>query len=142
MATSTLSVSLPEQVVRRLEEAARASRQSVEDVAARSIEGNLPPSVTSAPAVLRDELLALQALSDVDLLAIAESQADPAQQARHLILLEKVDEEDLTAAEQLELADARENADRLMVRKAHAWSVLRWRGCNVPDLEDVPLDAS
>jgi hypothetical protein len=31
-------------------------------------------------------------------------------------------------------------ADRLMLRKAYAWAVLRWRGQFIPALNELPFD--
>jgi hypothetical protein len=41
----------------------------------------------------------------------------------------------ITSAERAELAVLREQADQLMLRKAYAWALLRWRGYPMPALE-------
>jgi hypothetical protein len=46
----------------------------------------------------------------------------------------------ISPPEQDELAALRLAADRLMLRKAYAWSVLRWRGQPVPTLDELPLE--
>jgi hypothetical protein len=42
----------------------------------------------------------------------------------------------LSGEERQELTGFREAADQLMLRKAYAWSLLRWRGQRVPSLDD------
>ncbi|HRI57734.1 MAG TPA: hypothetical protein PK170_11645 [Anaerolineae bacterium] len=92
------------------------------------------------PVEMHHELLALQGLPVEQLLGIAAEQTAPVAQARHLELLERNSAGMLTAAEESELAELRLAADRLMLRKAYAWSVLRWRGYPVPALADLLLE--
>jgi hypothetical protein len=136
----TLTLSLPEPLYRYLEQMAAATRRPVEQVAQESIAGNLPPSVASMPAEVQGELLKLQSVPIDVLQRIATSQVSPVQQARHQQLLEKNASGALTPAEYDELAALRTAADRLMLRKAYAWAVLRWRGQPIPALNELPLE--
>jgi hypothetical protein len=43
----------------------------------------------------------------------------------------------LTPEEQQELMLLRQAADQLMLQKAYAWAVLRWRGYRVPVLKEL-----
>jgi hypothetical protein len=104
------------------------------------IEGNLPPPVATMPAEMQDELLELQSLPVRKLRQIAISQVPAAQQARHLELLEKNSAGTIIPEEREELAALRLSADRLMLRKAYAWAVLRWRGQPMPSLDELPLE--
>lgn len=75
-----------------------------------------------------------------ELLAIANSQITSEQQKRHTELLEKNSTvEELNKSERQELSELRIKADRLMLQKAYAWSVLRWRGHKIPNLNEMPL---
>jgi hypothetical protein len=65
---------------------------------------------------------------------IAVSQLSLTQQTRIEALLDKNTAGTLTSAEKEELVGLRTQADRLMLRKAYAWAVLRWRGQPVPAL--------
>jgi len=136
----TLTLSLPEPVYRYLEQMAAATRRPVEQVAQESIVGNLPPSVATMPAEVQGELLKLQTRPIDELQRIAASQVSPVQQARHQQLLEKNASGTLTLAERDELAALRTLADHLMLRKAYAWAVLRWRGQSVPALHELALE--
>jgi len=140
MTVQTLRVPLPEPVYQYLKQIAIATRRPVEQVAQESIVGNLPPSVATMPVEMQDELLEFQNMPLHELQQVAASQMSPAQQARHRQLLEENAAGLLTPAERDELAALRTLADRLMLRKAYAWAVLRWRGQAVPALDELPLE--
>ncbi|MBM4456994.1 MAG: hypothetical protein FJ011_04360 [Chloroflexi bacterium] len=140
MTVQSLTLQLPEPIFRYLQQTAAATRRPLEQVARQSIEGNLPPSVTDMPIEIQDELLAMQGLSYDELGRIAVSQGDLDRQARHQQLLERNSAGSITAREREELAALRLAADRLMLRKAYAWAVLRWRGHPTPALHELPLE--
>ena len=99
----------------------------------------LPPKFSGAPAEIQAELRALQSLSTAELQTVAARQVPQARQARHLALLEKNSRGTITDVERAELVALRTEADRLMLCRAYAWALLRWRGVPVPDLDDLPL---
>ncbi|MBE9125380.1 hypothetical protein IQ257_02500 [Coleofasciculus sp. LEGE 07092] len=137
MTTQRVTIELPEPVFRQLARIAEATQQSVEVLAAQSVVSNLPPSVENASPEMQPELLKMQSLSTEELLAIANAKVEPSQHKRHIELLEKNKEGSLTSEERQELTDLRLAADRLMLRKAYAWSVLRWRGHRIPPLKEL-----
>jgi hypothetical protein len=138
MTTQRVTIELPEPVFRQLARIAEATQQPVEVLAAQSVVSNLPPSVENAPLEMQPELLKMQNLSIEELLAIAHGLVEPTQHEHHVELLEKNKEDSLTPEERQELTDLRLAADRLMLRKAYAWSVLRWRGHRIPPLKELP----
>ncbi|HEY9672882.1 MAG TPA: hypothetical protein V6D11_15670 [Waterburya sp.] len=138
MTTQRVTIELPEPVFRQLARIAEATQQSVEVLAAQSVVSNLPPSVENASLEMQPELLKMQTLSIEELLAIANAKVKPSQHERHVKLLEKNKEHSLTLEERQELTDLRLAADRLMLRKAYAWSVLRWRGHRIPPSKELP----
>jgi hypothetical protein len=138
--TQTLMVDLPDEIFIYLQEVAGVTRQPLETLVRQSITGNLPPTVTTAPLDVQPDLLLMQNASVAHLRQIAESQVTPVQEARHLELLEKQQQQQLTPTERSELAELRTKADQLMVRKAYAWALLRWRGLPLPNLEDVSVN--
>jgi len=111
---------------------AQVVNQPVETIVLTSITGNLPPSLNDVPANLRNDLLILQALDDDTLWAVARGKLPPAQQMRLEALLARNSAGLLTEAEQEELARLGEETDRLTLRKAHAYALLRWRGFPLP----------
>ena len=139
MSTQSVTLQLPEPVFRYLLQLAASTKRPLEQLVRQSVEGNLPPPVTNAPPEMQAELLELQLLSVEELLRVANSQIDPEQGERHLSLLEKNGEAGLTPEEAAELDVLRLAADRLLLRKAYAWAVLRWRGYPTPALEQLPL---
>ncbi len=140
MTTQPVTLFLPEPVWQYLSRVATATQQPVEQIARQSLEGNLPPAVDEAPAELQPELQAMTLLPVEELRQIALSQTPPDPQARHLVLLERNATGQLPPAEQAELAELRLMADRLLVKKAYAWALLRWRGQPTPTLNELPLD--
>jgi predicted transcriptional regulator len=137
--THKMTIELPEPIYRLLAQIADASHQSVESIAAQSVSGNLPPSVETSPAELHDELQQMQGLSKDELVAVASQQINPTQASRHMELLERNANGQLTTQERDELDSLRVAADHLMVRKAYAWALLRWRGYRIPALTELPL---
>ncbi|PSR16077.1 hypothetical protein C8255_19755 [filamentous cyanobacterium CCP3] len=134
-----VTIELPESVIRQLRQIAAATQQSIEALVAQSVLSNLPPSAENAPPELQAELLAMQTLSTDELLAIAQAQAEPAQWHQHFELLEQNKEGQLSLDERQELTDLRQIADHLMLRKAYAWALLRWRGQKLPKLTELPI---
>lgn len=136
-----VTIELPEPVIRQLMRIAAATQQSIEALVTQSVLSNLPPSTENAPPELQVELLAMQTLSTDGLFAIAQAQAEPAQSQRHTELLKRNEEGQLALDERQELTDLRQAADQLMVHKAYAWALLRWRGQKLPKLTDLPTPA-
>jgi hypothetical protein len=139
MTTQQVTIELPEPIFRQLTRIAQATQQSVEALAAQSIVSNLPPSVENAPLEIQPELLKMQSFSIEELLAIAHAVVESTQHQRHVELLEKNKENSLAPEERQELTNLRLATDFLMLRKAYAWSVLRWRGHRLPSLKDLPV---
>jgi hypothetical protein len=132
MTTRQVTIELPEPIFRQLVRIAEATHQPIEALVAQSVISNLPPSADNTSPELQPEFLRMQALSTEDLIAIAQSQAEPIQHDRHTELLAKNAENLLTPEERQELSAFRQASDHLMLRKAYAWSLLRWRGQTIP----------
>ena len=140
MAKQKVTVELPQAIFQQLARIANATQQPLETLVAQSTVSNLPPTPDNAPLEIQEELLQMQIWNDEELLAIANSQITDQQQKRHIELLEKNStSEELNKSERQELSVLRVKADRLMLQKAYAWSVLRWRGHKVPNFNEMPL---
>jgi predicted transcriptional regulator len=137
MTTQQVTIELPELILQRLTQLAEATHQSVEALISQSVLSNLPPSTEVAPPELRQEFLTMQMLSIDTLKPIAQAQVDPVQFERHTELLQKNEAGNLTPEEREELTALRVAAEQLMLRKAYAWSLLRWRGQRIPSLEEL-----
>jgi hypothetical protein len=134
-----ITVELPEPIFQQLVRIAEATSQPLEVLAAQSITSNLPPSVDNAPPEMQTELLRIQGLSIDELLEIVQTQIEPLQQAQHTALLEKNQKDEISQEEHQELSRLRSTVDRLMVCKAYAWAVLRWRGQRIPPLNELSV---
>lgn len=129
-----LTIDLPESAFERLSRLAELTNQPLSYLVIQSITGNLPPAIETAPVEARSELLTLPTLSVEALRQIAQSQIPLEQQERHITLLEGNQEGLLSEAEQQELQELSQAADRFMLKKAHACAILRWRGQPIRDL--------
>jgi hypothetical protein len=139
MITQQVTIELPEPIFRQLVRIAEATHQPVEALVTQSVISNLPPFTENAPTDIQPELLRMQTVDKDELKAIAYAQVEPSDRERHVNLLKKNEEDLLTAEEKQELAALRLAADHLMLRKAYAWSILRWRGHRIPPLQDLPV---
>lgn len=125
----TLALQIPDALYDRLSQTARAVQQPIEQIVLRAIQIGAPPGLDDIPTEFQTSLLELDALNDDDLFAIAARKQSSQEFARYEDLL---DRDDRTYAEQQELDRLRFEADLLMLRKAHAAALLRWRGRTVP----------
>jgi repressor of nif and glnA expression len=139
MATQQVTIDLPEAIFHQLIRWAETTRQPIEALVAQSVVSNLPPMVEPGAVAIQAELLNMQALSVEELLAIAHSQIAPEVHQQHVVLLEKNQEGDLTVDERENLMALQAVCDRLMLRKAYAWSMLRWRGYPIPAIQDLAI---
>lgn len=137
MTVQNVTVSLPEDVYLRLEQVARGTKQSLADVLLYAVKVGSPPSWEDVPAEFQADLAALDRLNDDALWQIARSQQTEADMVRYQALLDKNANESMTESERLELTQLRVEADRFMLRKAHAAALLRWRGHQLPPAEKL-----
>ena len=130
----TITLQVPEPLYGRLVSAARATGRSLEEIMLHALKVGSPPNWEDVPAEFQADLAALDRMEDEALWRIARSQKTEADMERHFFLLERNQENLLTEAEQIELANLRTEADRFMLRKAQAAALLRWRGYSVPSV--------
>jgi hypothetical protein len=89
-----------------LKDIADACKWPIEEVAMQCLKSGMPPSLSKVPADFHDELLSLNALSDQDLMKVADGKwATP----------KKEDE-------------LHKKANFIALRRTYALSLLRWRG--------------
>ena len=137
MSVQTLTIQMSQSLYQRLERVSKLTRRPLEKVVAQTLESNIPPLPDTLPPVMRDALVALEALSDEALWQVARSVVSPEQQEQHHLLLEKNKAGTLTEAEHESLTRLREDADLLMLRKAYAYVLLKWRGYRLPTLTEL-----
>jgi len=132
MVIENVRLDIPEIVYRRMENTARAMRRSVEDVMLYALKVGSPPSWEDVPPEFQADLAVMDLLEDDALWPIARSKKDPASLLRYDELLARNQDNLLTDSEKQELQQLRTEADRFMLRKAHAAALLHWRGYTVP----------
>lgn len=128
MSTATVTLTLPDVLYQRLKGVALVTKQPLEDVLLQALNRGSPPSWDDVPPEFQLDLAGLDKMDDDALWVIARSRREPTEFVRYDELLEKNAGGLLSPAEQNELEHLREEADRFMLRKAHAAALLRWRG--------------
>jgi hypothetical protein len=123
MTIETITLQLPESIVRQARQAASSSRRTVEEVLAAWVQ---PPTV---PAVNNSELAEdLGLLPDAALLHEAQVSLAPVKARRLQALLDIQEERALTDAETAEALRLVSEVDRLTLRRARAMLILQQRG--------------
>ncbi len=124
----SITLTLPDITYERLRQAALAMRLPLDDVLVHALQVGSPPSWEDAPAQFQPDLAALDRLSDDDLWRIMRSTQLNQNWSRHHELLEENANGTITPSGRAELERLRTEADRFVLRKAHAAALLRWRG--------------
>ena len=130
--STAIMLDLPEILYQRLVSAAKATQRPLEEVVLRALRVGSPPGWEDAPEEVQAELSTLDRLDDDSLYRVARERWSPADVARYDELLERHADGRLSQEERGELAQMREAHDRLVLRKAHAAALLRWRGRAAP----------
>ena len=134
----TVTISLPETVYRRLQHAAEIAGKPITEIAAQSIQESLPPLLEAIPARFRADLQIMQQFADDELWRIARSAVVPKDQRRYWRLLKKNSSSAaLSIRERQTLTELRATADKIMLQKAYAYLLLKWRGYRIPTLTEL-----
>ena len=112
----TLSINVPDQLLDRLRRLAGASDRPVEELVVSALDESVPRPPPSLPQEMLEELSLLETLSDRELVKVAQST--------------------LKAEEVPALYQPGDVTDRLALRKAYALVLLKWRGCELPELDE------
>jgi hypothetical protein len=137
-ATYTITLTLPEAIYKHLQSQAKITTRSLDEIASQLFVQSLPPKVEEdLPPSYRTELESMAHLSDDVLWQIAQSSMNQDKVALYDILLERHKTEKLTPIGREWLTQLREDADQLMLRKAHAYAILKNRGHKLPTLEEL-----
>jgi hypothetical protein len=138
MSMRTVTLELPEHLYDRLETQAQAATRSVDEIVIQTLTRSLPPLVEKdLPPVLQAELEAMEHLSDEALWQIAQSTMNRDKVALYDVLLERHQTSSLTPEGREWLTHLREQAEALMLRKAHAYALLQSRGHEMPSLQEL-----
>lgn len=134
--TQTVTLELPESVYKPAQRSAEATRRRLSEVLVHALRASLPP-LEGLPPALTAELAALEKLNDGALWRVMLDQVPAEQQRKLQRLLQKSKRAKLTEAERAALAALQHDADRVMLRKARAAVLLRFRGKRLPTLAEM-----
>lgn len=137
--TEQITLTLPEDISARVRQIAETTSQPVEQIVLdhlKSLSIQLPPLRPDDQA----ELDALHHLSDDALWTIAREQVSEDAQARAHTLMDKNSCGSITDAEAAELEKLVQRADRVMLRKAEAATLLKERGFAFSQKDFRPQD--
>lgn len=127
MALQSITLYLPETVMRRARQTADVLQRPLEEVLAAILAAALP-DVEDVPADMQAELIRMTWLSDQELWAIAHSTMLDEQQEELRRLTELQSRRPLSPEEQDTLETLRQEYGRVTLRKARAYALLSLRG--------------
>jgi hypothetical protein len=132
----TITLTLPDDVLQPVQRVAQATKQSVEALLVIALQAALPTLEGLPPDVMQD-LTALESLDDQALWRVMLETVPLDQQRRLHYLLSRNQAGILTDPEREQLAILQQQADLVMLRKARAAVLLRFRGKRVPTLAEL-----
>jgi hypothetical protein len=132
----TITLTLPDNVLQPVQRVAEATKQSVEELLVTALQAALP-TLEGLPPDVMQPLVALESLDDQALWRVMLETLPVDQQHRLHALLLGNQAGVLTASEHEQLAVLQQQADLVMLRKARAAVLLRFRGKRVPTLAEL-----
>jgi hypothetical protein len=132
----TITLTLPDNVLQPVQRVAQATQQSVEELLVTALQAALP-TLEGLPPDLIQHLVALESLDDQALWRVMLETVPLDQQHRLHDLLIRNQASVLTESEHEQLAVLQQQTDLVMLRKARAAVLLRFRGRRVPTLAEL-----
>lgn len=133
----TITLQLPENIFLRMQQAAQATKQSLEDIFLRALEVGSPPDWEDVPAEFQADIAALDRLDDATLWRVARTKKIESDMTYYQQLLDKNADGTISEEELRTLKGLRAEFDRSMLAKAHAVALLRWRGYAIPPADNL-----
>ncbi len=132
----TVTLELPQTIYLPARRMAEVTNRSLEDLLVCALKASLPP-LDGLPSELVEDLVSLESLDDESLRQVMVSKVPTAQQDELDHLLRRNQAGTLTEQERQKLDRLQREADRVMLRKARAAVLLRFRGHRLPTLEEL-----
>ena len=132
----TITLTLPDNILQPVQRVAEATKQSVEELLVTALQAVLP-TLEGLPADVVQHLITLESLDDQALWRMMLETVPLDQQQRLHDLLLRNQAGMLTESEYEQLAVLQQQADLVMLRKARAAVLLRFRGKRVPTLAEL-----
>ena len=137
MSDHKITLRLPEDLYQQLRHKAETSKQALSKIALQSLRAGMPPTLDQVPERFRTDLQELDQMSTEMLRQIAQADLPDEKVALYESLLEKNQNDELRQAEREALETLREESDLLMLRRAYAYTLLKWRGYPIPALSEL-----
>lgn len=115
MSEKAVTIQIPDSIYAALNEVAGASGWTLQEVMLQCIRSGMPPLLNKVPENFHAELLALNKMNDRALLEVVEG------------------------GKAFEDSAEAKKADLATMRRAYAYSLLRWRGHPLPEPGDLLL---
>ena len=132
----TVTLTLPDSVLQPLKRTAQAVHQPIEELLVTALQSSLPPLQGLPDEVIAD-LTTLETLDNEALWQVMKETVLSETQAELSDLLERRQQYSLISAEQERLVSLQQEADLVMLRKARAAVLLRFRGKRLPTLSEL-----
>jgi hypothetical protein len=132
----TIALTLPDHVLQPVQRLAQATKQSVEELLVTALQAALP-TLEGLPSDVMQHLVALESLDDQALWQVMLETVPRDQQHQLHDLLSRNQAGVLTASEHAQLVALQQQADLVMLRKARAAVLMRFRGKRVPTLAEL-----
>lgn len=127
MTFQTVTLQLPEAIYKSARRTAKVVKRPVEEVLLNVLKSSLP-TLEGLPPDMARELTELEQLTDKKLWSVARSTLPETRQQRLSRLLQKNQAGTLTKREHRTLDALVSTSEILMLRKARAFVLLKWRG--------------
>jgi hypothetical protein len=132
----TITLTLPDNVLQPVQRVAQTTQQSVEELLVTALQAALP-TLEGLPPDVMQHLVALESLDDQALWRVMLETVSLDQQHQLHDMLLRNQAGGLTESEHEQLAVLQQQADLVMLRKARAAVLLRFRGKRVPTLAEL-----
>jgi hypothetical protein len=139
--TQAITINLPDSLYKQLQQAAKLSRQPLENIITQSLAHSLPPLLEDIPQAYQPDVYPLLQMSDAELQQETDRVFPPKRWAEYELLLNKKKSGPLTPEEQKRLDTLRREADVFTFRKGYAAVLLKRRGHYLPTLKELEQSA-
>jgi hypothetical protein len=129
--SQTITLELPDRFLLPLQRTAKAVNSPIETLLLKALQNSLPP-LDDLPDDILNELTSLETLGNDELLQTLRQTVPIKLQSQISELLIKNNKLQLTEAEKFTLADLQKQADMVMLCKARAAVLLRFRDHRLP----------
>jgi hypothetical protein len=134
--SQTITLELPDRFFQPLQRTAKATNSPIETLLLKALQNSLPP-LDGLPDDIAENLTLLESVSNEKLLRILRETVPAKIQKEISRLLSKNSESQLTELEKNSLVNLQKKADLVMLRKARAAVLLRFRGSRLPTLAEL-----